>query len=96
MGGDGVTTGRVEISQNGTEWGTVCDDLWTEMEAQVVCRMLNFTWGTVSFIRCASSSQELLRCSVMSFSKVVMLYVFLDLFSCFVFVAFLFTLVDAV
>ncbi|KAJ8303863.1 hypothetical protein KUTeg_017446 [Tegillarca granosa] len=50
MGGDGVTTGRVEISRNGTVWGTVCDDLWTEMEAQVVCRMLNFTWGTVSSV----------------------------------------------
>lgn len=40
-GGDGPLEGRVEVKYRG-KWGTVCDDDFTEAEAQVVCKSLGF------------------------------------------------------
>ena len=42
MGGTSPLEGRVEICQNNA-YSTVCDDLWDELEARVVCRQLNYT-----------------------------------------------------
>ena len=44
--GTGDHEGRLEIRHEG-QWGTVCDDYWTDVEAGVVCRILEFELGAV-------------------------------------------------
>ena len=37
--------GRIEVCWNGTygQWGSVCNDNWTEQNAKVTCRQLGFS-----------------------------------------------------
>ena len=48
MGGSVPHEGRVEITRYGVT-GTVCDDEWDDIDAQVLCRSLGFT-GYVSLL----------------------------------------------
>ncbi|XP_020863899.1 neurotrypsin isoform X1 [Phascolarctos cinereus] len=41
MDGENKKEGRVEIFVNG-QWGTICDDGWTDKDAVVVCRQLGY------------------------------------------------------
>ncbi|KAG9267932.1 neurotrypsin-like [Astyanax mexicanus] len=75
--GDNPWEGRLEVYHSG-DWGTVCDDNWTEQHAQVVCRQLGFRGGAelapagmfgegaglilLDDVQCEGSESSLLEC----------------------------------
>ena len=75
--GSNYREGRVEVYYN-SAWGTICDDDWDYLDAQVVCRQLGFGYyGTaltgssvpdgsgeiwLDNVGCGGSEQSILSC----------------------------------
>ncbi|KAL9971403.1 hypothetical protein ACROYT_G023923 [Oculina patagonica] len=70
--------GRVEVSEDGKVWGTICDKNWNLRDARVICRQLKFSFTEAAVpmagfgagsgpiflkdVKCGGSEQSLLKC----------------------------------
>ena len=52
-GGNVINEGRIEICINNV-WGTICDDYWSDTDANVACRMLGYSGQSKYCIICSS------------------------------------------
>ncbi|XP_061299000.1 neurotrypsin [Pezoporus flaviventris] len=81
--GKGNHEGRLEVYYTG-QWGTICDDGWTELNTQVVCRQLGFKYGKhapesysegssgpiwLDDVSCSGKETNLLQCSWREWGK---------------------------
>lgn len=49
VGGASNGTGRLEVCSQ-SRWGTVCDDLFSDIAARVACRQLGYEAGSMSVL----------------------------------------------
>ncbi|XP_060134541.1 neurotrypsin [Zootoca vivipara] len=82
-GGKVSHEGRLEVLYNG-QWGTICDDGWTELNTHVVCRQLGFKNGKsvsehypeenigpiwLDDVSCSGKESAILQCSKREWGK---------------------------
>ena len=67
VGGSSYNEGRVEVCYNG-RWGTVCNDGWDELDANIVCRQLGFESSEVADFG-VTIKEAILLDNVMCFSN---------------------------
>ena len=56
-GGNIINEGRIEICINNV-WGTICDDNWSDTDANVACRKLGFSAQSKSAVRCSLTMMQ--------------------------------------
>lgn len=49
VGGRTIEEGRIELRIGKSHWGTICGDGWSLLEANVVCKSLNYGYATEAF-----------------------------------------------
>ena len=84
VGGPDAFSGRVEVKYQG-RWGTICDDMWDDADAAVVCRSLGLGGGAAHVnalhgpgngpiwlddVECSGTEKDLVECSHAGWAEV--------------------------
>ena len=67
-GGNVINEGRIEICINNV-WGTICDDYWSDTDANVACRKLGFSGQSKSYYFTFSDNKTGFSLDAVAFSN---------------------------